>query len=153
MLLRAQGSVWQPCSHGATPALKVIVCSCETEVPFGRTRPGFYVKVVGFGSVCCFRSMREAKRNGGGSFVTFKPHRFIVFHRLIVLHRHSEPPQLLLVNRVEGEDVIAADADDQQPFVVGEGVRARLVVDGGDGGKNLLVSTFGEEIPERLHLV
>ena len=48
----------------------VITCSCEAEVPFGRAVPRFFVRVVGFGSVCCFRFKREAKRNGGGFCVS-----------------------------------------------------------------------------------
>ena len=56
---------------------------------------------------------------------------FIVISSSFLLR--LEPSQALFVNGVEGEDVITADADDKQSFVVCEGICVRIVVDGGDG--------------------
>ena len=30
-------------------------CSCESEVPFGPSKPAFFVRAVGVGNACCFR--------------------------------------------------------------------------------------------------
>ena len=65
----------------------------------------------------------------------------------------SEFPQFIPLERVDGEDVVAVDADDEQPLLVGEFRDTFFVVDGCHGGIYLFAVVFGEELPEMAHLV
>ena len=53
-------------------------------------------------------------------------------------------PQRIHVERIKGENIIAADTDDQQTFFVGELVRTVLIVDGGHSSHNLFVGNIRE---------
>ena len=101
-------------------------CSCETEVPFGRSRNRFNVSVVVFRIACCFRLGREAKRNpmparvcAGGWQVWEMSHLVPSIQHLRRRHFHPVECEQLLSQVFEGRaEVIDGVVDDEEAVVV-----------------------------------
>lgn len=59
---------------------------------------------------------------------------------------------IVFVCRIEREDVMVADSDDEEPLFVGVFVGAPVVVDCGDCGIDLLLAEISENLFEMRHL-
>lgn len=59
-----------PASTSNPPPFRLATRPGESEVPFGRSKPRFFVNFVGAGNARGFRYEVEAKRNGGGGFAS-----------------------------------------------------------------------------------
>ena len=65
----------------------------------------------------------------------------------------SKLSQAFLIKRIEGENVVTTDSDNQQSLFVGEFGDLSFIVDGGDGSDNPFVGQLGEKPPEQAHLM